>query len=116
MCLPVVWMLLAGILPDEIYDYLEKKMLLPEEQKGCIPKCKGTGDLLFMDEMVLWEVRMRKKNVVVPWIDYKKAYDMIPHSWIVECLGMIEVSKQIKYFCLKVWKHGEWIWHVMINL
>ena len=53
MCLPVVWMLLAGILPDEIYDYLEKKMLLPEEQKGCIPKCKGTGDLLFMDEMVL---------------------------------------------------------------
>ena len=45
---------------------------------------------------------MRKKNVVVPWIDYKKAYDMIPHSWIVECLGMIEVSKQIKYFCLKV--------------
>ena len=53
MCLPVVWMLLAGILPDEIYDYLEKKMLLPEEQKRCIPKCKGTGDLLFMDEMVL---------------------------------------------------------------
>ena len=53
MCLPVVWMLLAGILPDEIYDYLEKKMLLPEEQKGCIPKCKGTGDLLFMDEMVV---------------------------------------------------------------
>ena len=53
MCLPVVWMLLTGILPDEIYDYLEKKMLLPEEQKRCIPKCKGTGDLLFMDEMVL---------------------------------------------------------------
>ena len=29
------WKLLAGILADEIYDYLEKKMLLPEEQNGC---------------------------------------------------------------------------------
>ena len=26
---------------DEIYDYLEKKMLLPEEQNGCRRKCKG---------------------------------------------------------------------------
>ena len=43
-----MWKLLAGILPDEIYDYLEKRMLLPEEQKGCRIKCKGTGDLLFI--------------------------------------------------------------------
>ena len=33
-CLPLVWKLLTGILADETYDYLEKKMLLPEEQKG----------------------------------------------------------------------------------
>ena len=33
-CSPLVWKLLTDILADEIYDYLEKKMLLPEEQKG----------------------------------------------------------------------------------
>ena len=33
-CLPLVWKLLTGILAGEIYCYLEKKMLLPEEQKG----------------------------------------------------------------------------------
>ena len=54
-------------------------MLLPEEQKGCRGKCKGTGDLLFIDKMILREVRMRKKNLGVAWIDYKKAY-MVPHS------------------------------------
>ena len=63
--LPLVWKLLTGILTDEIYDYLEKKVLLPEEQKGCRWKCKGTGDLLFIDKMILWEVRMRKKSLVV---------------------------------------------------
>ena len=41
---------------------------------------------------------MRKKNLEVPSIDYKKAYDMVPHSWIVGCLSMIMVSEQIKHF------------------
>ena len=89
-CLPLVWKLLTDeILADEIYDYLEKKMLLPEEQKGCRRKSKGSGDLLSIDKMTLWEVRMRKKNLAVAWIDYKKAYDMVPHSWVVECLDMV---------------------------
>ena len=97
-CLPLVSKLLTGILADEIYDYLEKKMLLPEEKKGCRRKCKVTGDLLFINKMILQEVQMRKKNLAVPWTDYKKAYDMVPHSWIVECLGMVGVSEQIKHF------------------
>ena len=33
--LSLLWKVLTGILADEIYDYLETKMLLPEEQ------CKG---------------------------------------------------------------------------
>ena len=93
---------MIGILGDEIYDYLEKKMLLSEEQKGCRRKCKGTGDLLFIDKMILREVRMRKKNLAVAWIDYKKAYDMVAHCWIVECLDMVGASEQINISCLKV--------------
>ena len=106
-CLPLVSKLLTGILADEIYDYLEKKMLLPEEKKGCRRKCKVTGDLLFINKMILQEVQMRKKNLAVPWTDYKKAYDMVPHSWNVECLGMVGVSEQIKLFLsesMKAWR------------
>ena len=32
---------------------------------------------------------------------------MVPHSWIVECLGMVRVSEQIKHFLsesMKAWK------------
>ena len=64
-CLPLVWKLLTGTLADELYAYLEKKILLPEEQKGRRRKCKGTSDLLFIDKIVLWEVRMRNKNLAV---------------------------------------------------
>ena len=30
------------------------------------------------------------------WIDYKKAYDTVPHSWIIECLDLFGVSENIK--------------------
>ena len=32
----------------------------------------------------------------MPWIDYKKAYDMVPHSWIIECLDLFGVAENIK--------------------
>ena len=27
------------------------------------------------------------------WIDYKKAYDMVPHLWIIECLDLFGVAE-----------------------
>ena len=30
------------------------------------------------------------------WIDYKKAYDMATHSWIIECLDLFGVEETIK--------------------
>ena len=30
------------------------------------------------------------------WIDYKKACDMVPHSWIIECLDLFGVAENIK--------------------
>ena len=29
-------------------------------------------------------------------IDYKKAYDMVPHSWIIECLDLFGIAENIK--------------------
>ena len=52
-CLPLVWKLLTSILPDKIYDYLEKKILLLEEQQEFRKRYKGTDDLLFINKMIL---------------------------------------------------------------
>ena len=29
------------------------------------------------------------------WVDYKKAYDMIPHSWILKCLRMFGAAENM---------------------
>ena len=32
------------------------------------------------------------------WFDYKKAYEMVPHSWILESLGLAQASDNILKF------------------
>ena len=35
------------------------------------------------------------KNLNVAWIDYTKAYDMVPHTWILQCLKIFKAAKNI---------------------
>ena len=83
-----------------IYNSLSSK-LFPEEQKGCHKGTRGTGELLYIDQYILKQSKMRQKNLAMAWIDYKKAYDMVPQSQIIDCLKMYiisgEVIKFIKY-------------------
>ena len=46
----------------------------------------------------------------MPWIDYKKAYDMVPHSWIIECLNLFGVAENIKSLLVNSMEN----WKVMI--
>ena len=41
-CLPLIWKLLTGILVNEMYEFLDKNNIFPEEQKGCKRKSRGT--------------------------------------------------------------------------
>ena len=29
-------------------------------------------------------------------IDYKKAYDMVPHTWIMECLNLVDAAENVR--------------------
>ena len=70
--------------------------MLSEEQKGCRKGSGGTNDLLYIDRAAIKEVKSRNKNLAMAWIDYKKAYDMVPHSWIIECLDLFGVAENTK--------------------
>ena len=89
--------LLTGVIADQMYAHLDQEKLLPEEQKGCRKGSRGTNDLLYIDRVVFKEeVKSRNKNLAMAWIDYKKAYDMVPHSWIIEYLDLFVVAENIK--------------------
>ena len=60
-----------------------KQNLLPEEQKGCRRKSRGKKDQLLIDKTILKDCRKRRTNLAMAWIDYRKAYDFVPHSCII---------------------------------
>ena len=106
-CLPLMWKLLTGMIAGEVYKYLEKENILPDEQKGCRKGSRGTKDQLLIDKAVLTDCKRRKTNLSLAWIDYRKAYDLVPHSWISECLEMVGIATNIREFLsdsMQSWK------------
>jgi hypothetical protein len=91
-CLPTSWKLLTSIIAEEMYAHLENNNLLPVEQKGCCKLSRGTKDQLLIDKLLLTNCKRRKTGMSVSWIDYKKAYDSVAHSWLVNCLEMLKVN------------------------
>ena len=94
-CLNLIWKPLTGIISDKTYDHLEENKLLPEEQKGSRRKCQGTKDQLVIDRCILQNCRKRKTSLSMAWVDYKKTYDMVPHSWIITTVGMVVLADNI---------------------
>ena len=109
-CLLLMWKLLRGVIADQIYTYLDQKKLLPDEQKGCRKGSRETNALLYIDREVIKEVKSGNKNLAMAWIDYKEAYDMVPHSWVIECLDLFEVAEDIKSLLMYIMEK----WNVML--
>ena len=55
-----------------------KLRIFPEEQKGCRKGSRCTEELFYIDQHIPNESKTRQKNLAMAWIDYKKAYDMVP--------------------------------------
>ena len=87
--------LLTSIFSEAMYAHLSSQELLPNEQKGCRKNSRWNKDQLLIDKAILKNCRRRLTNLSMAWIDYQKAYDMVPHSWILECARMFGLAKNI---------------------
>ena len=87
-CLALLWKLLTGILAEEFYEHPE------QANKMIVKNCKKRLTLL-----------------AVAWVDYRKAYDMVPHSWIEKCMNMFGVTVNVRSFISESMKH----WNTELN-
>jgi len=95
-CLPTTFMLLTVIVAKHVYGHLVRNGLLPDEYNGCRRNTRCTKDQLLIDKMVLKNCRRRHMNQNMAWIDYKKAYDMVPHSWTLQSVTLVGIADNIK--------------------
>jgi hypothetical protein len=64
--------------------YIYDINLMPKEEKGCCRGSKGCKDHLLTSKVILQGCESRKKKLRMAWIDYQKAFDRVPHSWITK--------------------------------
>ena len=73
--------------------------MLPAEQKGYHPGSKGCKGQLLVTKARYEDCRRRNKNLSIAWIDYQKAFDSVPHSWVEKSIELVGVNNKIVRFC-----------------
>ena len=59
----------TGVIAEEMYNYLERKKILSEQQKGCKRGICETKYQLLIDKTVLKDYKKRYTNLSMAWID-----------------------------------------------
>ncbi|XP_044760829.1 uncharacterized protein LOC123318276 [Coccinella septempunctata] len=97
-CLPTLFKILTALITEKITNHLKVNHLMTEEQKGSRRGVLGCKEQLVVDEVVLEHIRRSNRNAYMAFIDYKKAFDSVPHSWLIHALKIHKVSPDIVSF------------------
>ena len=96
-CLSTTQKMLSGAIADKVEDH--KCSHMSSAQKGIGRNTRGAKHQLLADWTVSQDSRKRHTNLAMAWIDYKKAYDSVPHNcWILECLKLYNVNPKLLAF------------------
>ena len=72
----------------QLFKYFPSKSLLSLSLWGCTEQ-------LLINKSILSEVRQKKRNLLTVWLDYRKAFDSVPHDWIIKALQLAKVPKNL---------------------
>jgi hypothetical protein len=105
ICLPTIYKLITSTISKRMQKYTDDQNLMPKEQKGCRRRSKGWNDELLISKAILQECKHRKKYLCMARIDHQKAFDRVPHSWIIKPLELIGINNKITSFTKKIMSH-----------
>ena len=88
---------------------MENNSAFPLEQKGCKRDSYGCKDQLLIKTMLLEHCKSKYRNMSMAWIDYRKAFDSVPHNCIIKSLELFEVSPIIVNFLKSNMRNGKTI-------
>ncbi|CAK1577993.1 unnamed protein product [Parnassius mnemosyne] len=75
-------------------------------QNGCRGGGRGTKKTLLIDAVIGKVVKRNRQNLSAAWIDYKKAFDSVPHTWLKRVLELYKVNCTVRDFlgqCMGQW-------------
>lgn len=111
-CLCTLYKILTSCIAEKIYNHLDQHSVLATEQKGCIKKSQGCKEQLIIDAVVMEQAYHKTRNIYTAFIDYQKAFDSVPHSWLIRVLELYKVAPGI----VKTLRHLMTSWETVLHL
>ena len=98
-CLNTCYKLITSFVTAYLNQHVKERNLLPEEQVALRQGVWGCTHALTLDQTLVSDAQYQKqKPISVAWIDYAKAFDSVPHSYIKWLLNAVQVPKPLARF------------------
>ncbi|XP_075990912.1 uncharacterized protein LOC142986339 [Anticarsia gemmatalis] len=97
-CLPTLYKILTSAITRKINNHIESNNIIAEEQKGCRRGHMGCKEQLVIDSTIHKHATTKNRNLHCTYVDYKKAFDSIPHSWLIHILNIYKINPKITDF------------------
>ena len=76
-------------------DHLLWNNIITPEQAGGKQGVWGTTEQLLINKSILNDARKHHRNLTTVWLDYRKAFDSVPHSWLIQALKLAKVPQNV---------------------
>ena len=77
-------------------SHLKEFDLMEGQQRGARAGCSGTTDNLWIERMVTLDCHRGKRNLSMAWVDVRKAYDSVDHTWLAK---VMRIHRFRKWLC-----------------
>ena len=94
-CLNTIYKIYTGLLAQNMKKHTTRNEIWDEGQLGTREGTLGTVDQLLIDECIMQQVVNEKRNLAVAYYDYKKAYDMVHHDWMLRVYKWMGISDRV---------------------
>ena len=94
-CLNIMYKMYTSCLQAFLTDHCESNNIITIEQAAGKNGVWGCIEQLLINKTIQDEVVNHRRNLVMVWLDYQKAFDSISHDWLIESLRLAKVPETI---------------------
>ncbi|KAJ3641331.1 hypothetical protein Zmor_027843 [Zophobas morio] len=105
--LPAIYKIITRCVYQKIFQHYSCYNILADEQCGGRKDCYGVRKALVIDSVAL-----DQEEVQGYYVDFKKAFDSVPHDWILKVLRIYKVNEDL----VKFLENGMSKWKTRIHL
>ena len=96
-CLNTCYKILTGYIAMYLSRYINERNILPIEQRALQKNVWGCTHALIADQTLVADAFDQKQRPLsVAWIDYAKAFDSVPHKYILWVLEAMQVPSPLR--------------------